>query len=305
VILLAVTTYDTVANKRDMSDIITNISPFDTYLYSHLGSMKATARFHEWLEDSLGDPRENAQSEGFTYFTEETGDRLPLGNYCQIMSRGVHVTNTQEVVLKYGLRSEMAYQMSMKLKELALDCEMALLTQDNMSAGSKTPPIPRRFAGLPFWIQTNVFANGGTTRPLTLDLINLALEETYKQGGNPKVLMVSPRNKSIISRFTAETNRNMSRGEQTIGTIVSRIETDFGVLSVVPNRWMKTDRIYGLSMEYIKKAFLRPFAQHEVTPNVADMKRKNITGEWTLEMRAEKAHFVIKDLDGTLPVFEK
>jgi hypothetical protein len=287
-----------------MSEVITNISPYDTYLYSHIGSSKASAVYHEWLEDELGDPRDNAQVEGFSFFTEKVGDRTPLGNYTQIMSRGIHVTNTQEVVLKYGLRSEMAYQMQKVLKEIALDCELALLMNTTMVAGSMgSPGVPRRMAGLPYWIVTNVFDNGGVLRDLTLDLINAALEETYRQGGNPRILMVSPRNKSIISRFTADSNRYMKSSDTKVGSVVTHIESDFGMLSVVFNRWMASDVIYGLSMEFLKKAVLRPFAQGDVAPNIADMKRRNITGEWTFEMRAEKAHFIIKDLNGILPTF--
>jgi hypothetical protein len=65
---------------------------------------------------------------------------------------------------------------------------------------------------------------------------------------------------------------------------------------------MPNDFIFGLSMEYLKKAVYRPFVVGDVTPNVADMSRKNVVGEWTFEMRAEAAHFVIGDLDGILPV---
>jgi hypothetical protein len=163
--------------------------------------------------------------------------------------------------------------------------------------------IPRRFAVLPFWIQTNVFANSGTARPLTLDLINEALEATYLAGGTPRLLVVSPRNKSIISRFVAGNTKFMKGTDTSLKTIIDVIETDFGVLQVVPNRWMPNNVIYGLSIDYIKKAFLRPFVQGDVAPNIADVHRKNVYGEWTIEMRAEAAHFAIKDLDGILPAF--
>ena len=36
-------------------------------------------------------------------------------------------------------------------------------------------------------------------------------------------------------------------------------------------------------------------------PKANDMQRKYVNGEWTLEMRAEKAHFAITDLDGIVP----
>ena len=66
------------------------------------------------------------------------------------------------------------------------------------------------------------------------------------------------------------------------------------------DRFMPNDVVYGLSPEYIKKAFLRNFKQSDL-PKINDMGRRMINGEWTLEMRAEKAHFKIEDLDGVVP----
>ena len=58
---MASNTYEAVGNKLDMSEIITNIAPDDTPLFSRIGRTKATATTHEWLEDTLGEPRVNKQ----------------------------------------------------------------------------------------------------------------------------------------------------------------------------------------------------------------------------------------------------
>lgn len=194
---MASNTYAAVGNKEDVSDIITNISPDQTPLYSRLGRTKATQTIHEWLEDSLGEAEENKQPEGYTYFTVNAEPRTRLNNYTQIMHRGVQVTDTQEVVQHYSIRSEIAYQMQKKLKELAFDCEKALIEQDAKILGSMTDP--REFGGLPYWIVTNVLSNSGILRALTFDLINNALEQVWNVGGNPTILLVSPRNKRIVS----------------------------------------------------------------------------------------------------------
>jgi hypothetical protein len=39
-------TYVAVGNKEDLNDLITNISPTDTPIYSMIGSTKATATYH-------------------------------------------------------------------------------------------------------------------------------------------------------------------------------------------------------------------------------------------------------------------
>ena len=295
---MASNTYAAVGNKDDMSDIITNISPDDTPLFSRIGRTKATATTHEWLEDDLGEPRANKQPEGYTYTTEAVGPRTRLNNYTQIMHRGIHVTKTQEVVLKYGLKSETAYQMQKTLKELAFDCEKALIEQDTKIFGSMSEA--RQFGGLPYWIVTNNFtASGGK---LTFDEINNALEQTWNVGGKPTILLVSPRSKRIISTFTAGHTKYMD-GNKTrrLTQMISVLETDFGTLQCLVDRFMQPDTVYGLSPEYMKKAFLRPFNTADM-PEIADLHQKYINGEWTLEMRAEKAHFKLGGLDGVVPV---
>ena len=299
---MASTTYEAVGNREDVSDIITNISPFDTPLHSRLGKTTATATYHEWLEDELGAARDNAFPEGFTFATEKVPTRTRLGNYTQIMWRGIHVTGTQEVVAKHGLTSEMAYQMQRTLKELSMDWERALLTQDTREAGS-IPDMTRKFGGLPYWIVTHMIDNGGTPRPLTFDLINSALEEVWRDGGHPTILLVSPRSKRIISTFTAGSTKYMD-GNKThrLSQMIDVLETDFGTLQCVVDRHIPSDDdvVYGLSPEYMKRAILRPFKKQAI-PKLSDMERQGILGEWTLEMRAEKAHFAIKDLDGLVP----
>lgn len=302
---MASNTYAAVGNREDLSDIITNIAPDETPLYSMLGRTKATATYHEWLEDTLGEPEDNARVEGFTFATVDGRPRIRMGNYTQIMERGVHVTGTQEVVLKHGVTSEIAHQMRKKIKELAFDCERALLNQDTQQPGNMNGVMPgseRRFGGLPYWIITNVIETGGAAQPLTFDLINNALEMTWMEGGKPNILLVSPRNKRVISTFTIGNVKHMP-GNTThkLSQYIDVLESDFGMLTIKTDRWMPNDIVYGLSPEYIKKAVLRPFKQNEL-PKISDMIRRNIYGEWTLEMRAEKAHFAIKNLDGIVPL---
>ncbi len=295
---MASNTYTAVGNREDVSDIITNIAPYDTPLYSRIGRTKATQTNHEWLEDTLGSAEANKQVEGYTYSTVDATPRTRLNNYTQIMHRGIQVTDTQEAVLHHGVRSEIAYQMTKKLKELAFDCEKALIEQSNKVAGSMA--VPREFGGLPYWIITNVLTSG-SARDLTFDLINTALEQTWNAGGKPSILLVSPRNKRVISTFTAGHTKYMD-GNHTrkLTQIISVLETDFGTLQCLTDRFMPNDVIYGLSPEYMKKAFLRNFKTGDI-PKINDMGRRMVNGEWTLEMRAEKAHFKIEALNGLVP----
>jgi hypothetical protein len=299
---MASNTYEAVGNKADISEIITNISPSDTPLLSRIGKgKKATNPIHQWLEDEDDGPRKNEQQEGFTFFAEKGTPRIDLFNYTQIMERGAYVTGSQQATLHHGVRDEMAHQMAKKMRAVALDCEVAMLTQDARVLGSM--PTARRFGGLPFWLISNVFQNDlapGTGRPLTFDLINTALEATWVDGGKPSILLVSPRNKRIVSTFTAGSTKQIDGGTKKLTQMITVLETDFGLVQTLVDRWMASNLVYGLSPEYIKRSYLRPFHVEDV-PKVADMEMKVVYGEWTVEMRAEKAHFVIKDLDGLPP----
>ena len=298
---MASNTYEAVGNKEDVSDIITNIAPYDTPLYSRIGKTKATAVIHEWIEDELGAAIVNMYPEGYTYNTVNATPRQRQNNYTQIMHRGIQVTDTQEVVLKHGVRSEMAYQMQKALKELAFDCEKAIIEQNTKVLGTSIANT-RQFGGLPFWIVTNVFTAPTSANPnLTFDEINNALEQTWTAGGKPSMLLLSPRNKRVVSTFTAGHTKYMD-GNKTkkLTQVISVLETDFGTLQCMTDRFMPNDIVYGLSPEYIKKAFLRPFKTGDM-PKANDMQRKYVNGEWTLEMRAEKAHFMIDNLNGLVP----
>jgi hypothetical protein len=296
---MASNTYEAVGNKADISEIITNISPSDTPLLNRIGKgKKGLNPIHQWLEDEDDGPRLNEQREGFTFFVEKGNPRIDLFNYMQIMERGAYVTGTQQATLHHGVKDEMAYQVAKKMRAIALDCEVALLNQDARILGSM--PTARRFGGLPFWIATHVFENSvspGAPRPLTFDLVNDALEATWIDGGKPSVLLVSPTTKRVVSTFTAGNVKNIEGGTKKLTQMITVLETDFGLIQTLTDRWMKSDAVYGLSPEYIKRSYLRPFRVEDI-PKIADMEQKVVYGEWTLEMRAEKAHFVIKDLEG-------
>lgn len=296
-------TYVAVGNKEDLSDLITNISPTDTPIYSMIGSTKATATYHEWLEDELGDVgKENKKVEGFEYGVSDPGVRTRLGNYTQIMSRGYGVTDTQETVQKHGVSSEIAYQMAKAMKLIALDCEYAYLNNDSKVAGDAT--IEREMGGIPYWIASNVLVNepGGTPtdRALTFDLIGDALQATWEDGGNPGTMVVSPMTKRIIGKMVNGATKFMDADESKLKERIDVLETDFGTLKIVVDRWMPNGSVIILDPSLWKTAYLRPFKTLDL-PKTGDNTKKVIVGELTIEARAEKANAMIKNLLATLP----
>ena len=77
--------------KEDVSDIITDITPTDTPLYSTIRSEKANARIVEWMEDSLAAAANNAQTEGHTPSIATLSPTTLRTNSTQIMSKAFEV----------------------------------------------------------------------------------------------------------------------------------------------------------------------------------------------------------------------
>ena len=57
-------TFDAIGNREDLIDKITDVSPLETPFSAMCGKTKASARLHEWQEDTLAAAAANAQLEG-------------------------------------------------------------------------------------------------------------------------------------------------------------------------------------------------------------------------------------------------
>ncbi len=288
------TTYAAEGTREDLSNIITNIAITETPIYSMFGREKATATYHEWLEDDLRAPKDNALVEGGDYSVEAPQARDRKGNYTQIFVQAYGVTKTQEAVLKAGVKSEIAYQMAKAMKEIARDVEKAYITNAAAVAGDAS--TPRKLGGIPAQISTNVLDNSGTKRDLTETLFNDAVQQAWESGGDPNTAVVCGKHKRIISGFTAGLTKNIDAKDKRLVNAIDVYESDFGLIRIIADRWMDTDKLFILSKEYWKTAYLRPFAQDDLQPQ-GSRKEKVIEGELTLVGRAEKANAILADLN--------
>ena len=291
--MAVLTTYAAVGNREDLSDIITNISPDQTPLYSMFGRTTAKATYHEWIEDELRAPKANALVEGGDYTVEAPAARVRKGNYTQIFTQVYGVSKTQEAVLKAGIKSEIAYQMRKALKELARDVEYAII--NNLAAVAGDASTARQMGGIQAFVTTNVLDNGGTARALTEDLLNDGIQAAWDAGGDPDTVVCSGKQKRVISGFTAGVTKFVDAEDKRLVAAIDVYESDFGMVRIIPDRFMPDDRIFILDKGYWKVAYLRPFKQEEV-PAAGSRTERVIEGELTLEARAEKANAIVKDL---------
>lgn len=286
-------TYDAVGNREDLSDVITNISPVDTPMFSRFGKVKARATNHEWLTDSLANAAANARIEGADYSFTKPAARTRLGNYTQIFWTPVEVSDTQRAVDVAGIEDEFAYQMTKKLKEHARDIEYALVNGTGNSGASGTA---RELKGVLAWITTNVETGSGIgSEPLTSTMFDNALQKAWEQGGMPDTCFANGFQKRRISSFTAGNTRNINADAKEVIVGVDVYDSDFGRIKVVPDRFMPADQVVVLQTDLWKVAVLRPTKKVDVA-KIGSSTRAVVESELTLEARNEKGSVKITQL---------
>ena len=122
--------------KEQLSETISNISPFDTPFMSSIKKEKAKSTKVEWLKDTLATPStSNAQLEGDTYAATATADVTRLSNMAQISAKSFAITSTQESVDNAGMSTYSAYELAKNSKALKTDMETSLFNNGAQVAG--------------------------------------------------------------------------------------------------------------------------------------------------------------------------
>lgn len=320
--------YDAVGNREELQDAIFNIDPSDTPFISTIGKTKIKSVHPEWQTDTLAAPTAaNAKIEGdeFTYAAPVATSRV--GNYTQISRKDLVVSRTQEIVDKAGRKSEIAYQMAKLGKELRLDMEAALIANNASVAGDDS--TPRELGGFAAWLETNAdrgsggadggynsgtgivdAATDGSQRAFTKALLDAAIQSAYTAGGKPSIVMLSPYNKRVFSTFMSDSNVSAfrtkleSKGQGTIHAAADGYVSDFGFMTVMPNRQMaaadsgvSARNVFGIDPEYVKLGTLDPIK--EITPaKTGDADKRVLLTEYSLIVSNEAAHFVVADTYG-------
>jgi hypothetical protein len=309
-------TYTAIGQREDLSDVIYNISPTDTPFMSSIGKTKATAVYHEWQTDSLAAASlSNYAVEGATASDATMSPTTRVGNRTQIAQKTVKISGTLQSVDKAGRKSEKAYQLAKASSEIKRDMETSLLSNQVAANGDST--TARKLGGLQAWLATNYSggtsgvagASGttartnGTNRTFTEAILQSVVKSVYASGGNPKVLMVNPAHKQVVSSFAgiaAQRFMAPANGPTTIIGAADVYLSDFGTISVVPNRFMTStnscdETAFVLDPDMAAIAYLRPFQTNELAVT-GDNESTQLLAEYTLEVKNEAAHGICADL---------
>jgi hypothetical protein len=311
-----VTTFSAIGNREDLANIIYDISPMDTPFLSQAAKSRASAVYHEWQTDSLEAPGANRRIEGDDATAQTFVATTRVGNYCQISSKTISVSGTQRAVNSAGRADEFSYQLAKRGREIKRDMEFALTRNQGSSAGGTG--TARSLASLESWLATNKtsvgtgtaqttpgFSSGTVIAPtdstvqgtFTRASLNDVIQKCWTEGGDPKIIMVGPFNKTVASSFAniATLYKNVNPGQQ--GEILAGADlyvSDFGQHQIVPNRFQRDRTVLVLDMEYLGVATLRDMETNPLA-KTGDADRTQLLTEFTLVVKNEKASGKVTD----------
>ena len=313
--------YDgTKAVREDLANVIYNISPEDTPFMSSVGRENVSNTYYEWQTDALAAASTtNAVVEGDEATLDARVATNRVGNYTQISRKVIGVSGTVEAVDKAGMKSYLAYEMAKASSELKRDMETTLLFNQAAAVGSAS--VARKTAGLPAWLRENVnkAASGGnptmsstndgypnagrtdgTQRSFTETMLKDVIQQVWSEGGDPKVCMMGPFNKTVASGFAgiAANRVNQTAGQPRAFSIVATADiylSDFGKVAFVANRFQRERDVFVIDPEYASVAYLRNFQTADLAKS-GDSQKKMILVEYGLKVKTERAHGIIADL---------
>lgn len=263
-----------------------------------------------------------------------------VGNNCQISIKVVRVSERAQNVDTIGRSDELIYQLMQRQKELKRDME-AILTGIQASVADDGNTTAGKLGALGSWLKTNIkfgatgAAGGfdpatgltvaptpGTKYALTETAIRDMMEATYNNGGDPTILMSIPSVIRKISEYlftssariaTLQTTANkgdvkkvpgnaddLHQGVTAIGS-VNVLVTDFGTLTLVPNRFLQTTTagiapVYGLDPAFFSVGYLqRPEVKPLAKTGLADNRVMSV--DYTLIVKNEMSSFAIQGVD--------
>ncbi len=299
------------------------VSPQDTPLLSSIGGLtggrSTDSEYFTWSKYDLREPDDERQRlEGANAPTPEMRVRGTEHSILEIHHEALELSYTKQAAVgQFGdvgvehpnvaglngsnaVNDEMDWQLRIALLQIARDCEASFTTgtyhdpTDNSEA--------RRTRGILEAIETNVRNAGGDDFSTEM-LLNL-MQDVWEVGGisvdETRTLLCGGTQKRRITKAFI-TDANYQQESRTVGGVhVDVIETDFGKVNVMLDRYMPADSLAVLSLEQLAPRFLSIpgkghfFEEPLAKQGAAD--RSQLYGEIGLEYGSEIDHGKIEGL---------
>ena len=289
--------------KESVDDVMSNITPWQTPAKTSMSKETVKNVVFTWLEDSLRDVKDNAQTEGFEAVVSTQAQPVTRQNTTQIFSETYGVTRTTDKMAVYGRARESARLAKNVLRALNRDVEYALVGTGQESTLDNGNGV-RKMAGMQAQIDPSMVvkaADDGSIAPLTEDMVLEASQLAFDAGAEPSIILVKSADSRRFADFAYTTPTGGSTGRQrqvqgkTLINSVTLYQSPFGDLKVVIDRFLrKTDAIvYDPSMWSF--VTFDPF-QRKPLAKTGDTDRTMIVGEVSCKNRNFKSSALITNL---------
>jgi hypothetical protein len=249
-------TYSTVGQREDLSDVLTILEPESTPFVSMANKATATGTFFEVQVDDLSTANFDGVNEGedVTAFDNKAANRARIGNYIQKFRRTYAVSDIAELVDTAGVANEFAASEAKAVREIKRDLEAAVCSAQDRQADSGAG-APYKTRGMFKWLGVGgqpsdvpTFAQNvanDTTGTQTEATFNSVLQELYEANGMPGgqlTLIAGPQLKKEISDFARQAGGagfafsvTQPAESKKITLTVNLYEGDFGTVAIVPS----------------------------------------------------------------------
>ena len=230
-----------------------------------------------------------ALSEGSNPEDPRAVDRSARYNLTQIFGpTSVRVSSTENVVRKYGLggTNEFDKQVANRTKEQIIQVDQALLYGTRFETSDY-----RTMGGFTNYITTNV---DSTTTSITEAKLLDQMAAVFDLGGRPDRLIVGATQKRRLSAIATAGSNTLTleapRTDDGRGAVVNYLDSDFGRLSVVLDRWCRSTDAFAFDRDQAVVCTLRPL-QFEMLAKTGDSIYGMVVQEKTLKFRRESHAF--------------
>jgi len=322
-------TLQTVASstiKEDLQDVLNMISPMQFPLMNMAKTRTVTNTLWETPEIALATAVSNNQVVEGEAAPGNDAALLPLRiqSTTEIADKVVEVSDSSNNVMGAGKAESIAEQIVLHTKSLKRDMETSLCASKATNVGSAS--AARVTPGYPSWMRDNTSRGTGGANPTLSSsthgypnavatdsstgnlrdfsatsgaaagetLFKNVIASCWNAGAEPTTVICGSNHKQDISAFAGSASLYKDADQGVIQQGMSVYASDFGDLSIVPSRHIRTREIYVVDPEYVTIGYLQTLKQRDLA-RTGHSERKLMSVEFGLYVMSE-ANGIIADL---------
>lgn len=285
------------------------LTPSDTPFLSSIGGLSGgtatTSTEFEWQGYNLRDAGQNTKKEGEDAPQGQGRVRSNVTNVVEIHQETIDVSYTKQgatgqfaganIAGENPVKNELDFQTQAMIKQVARDVEYSFIRGTYHKPTDNT--TARKTRGILEAIQTNVITNAVLTA-LTEDMVLDLMQKVWDNGGikesETATLIVNSTLKRALSKIFITDKNYQEQTRNVAGVNVQTIETDFGKVNIMLNRYMPKSELAVVSLEMCEPTFLEiPGSGHFFLESLAKTgasSKAQLYGEIGLRYGNERAH---------------